>query len=273
MTEDEKIPKTVLQDGHIPISEEEAEVAQAIPSKDVAEYDPANEEPADYGELDYDYTSISDKIAGGTRAKERGNEQYRLGNYEKAWKEYDRAFVHIYTSKEEWEAIGDQWRRAINQFKLPCHLNRGLCRLKKDDLENSLWDFSEALRIDENSVKARYRRGVTLTRMVLADLEKEQKNESWNLDKAQERADSAKEDLMRAVKLSPNDKAIRDAIEDVKSVRTKLRDVQRRYKREQKKLFTGLIANLDESNRRKQEEEEKSIFKDMPPLERVCISY
>lgn len=273
MSDEKTLSNTVERDGHIPVTEEAAKVDEAIPSKDAAEYDPANEEPADYGELDYDYTSISDKIAGGTRAKERGNAQYRLGNYEKAWKEYDRAFVHIYTSKEEWEAIGDQWRRAINEFKLPCHLNRGLCRLKKDDLENALWDFSESLRIDENSAKARYRRGVTLTRMVLADLEKEVKKETWNLDKAQERADLAKEDLMKAVKLKPNDKAIRDAIEDVKAVRIRLRGVQRSYEREQKKLFTGLIANLDESNRRKELEEEKQIFKDMPPLERVSISY
>eukprot|EP00171_Calliarthron_tuberculosum_P005425 IDg5425t1 len=95
-----------------------------VPENDLAEYDPAKDEPADYGELDYDYTLVSDKIAAGTKAKEAGNDLFRKGDYEAAWKQYDRAFVHIYTSKEEWEAIGVEWRGAINSFKLPCHLNR-----------------------------------------------------------------------------------------------------------------------------------------------------
>jgi len=232
------------------------------------EYDPANEEPADYGELDYDYKSIPEKIRAGTRAKERGNALYKKGKYELAWKEYDRAFVHIYTSKEEWEAIGVEWRTSINLFKLPVHLNRGLCRLKERDLENALWDFSEALRIDENNVKGLYRRALVLTQLIRDTLASK---EAWNLEKTQERADSAKADLMKAVKISPNDPNIRTAITDVKEVRALLREENRKYRKDQKKLYTGLIANLDIQNQRLKEKEDAELLKDMPKLERVRI--
>lgn len=239
---------------------------------DPAEYDPAKDEPADYGELDYDYTPVSEKIAAGIKAKELGNGLFRKGEYEAAWKQYDRAFVHIYTSKEEWEAIGPQWRAAINDFKLPCHLNRGLCRLRRDDLDNALWDFSEALRINGVSVKAMYRRALVFTRLVKGDLKKEEEGIVWNFDKAQERADEAKSDLMRAVKICPNDLNIRKAIDDLKAVRKDLAVLKKKYQKEQKALYSNLISNLDKDNQRRKEEEEKEIFKDMPALERIRIS-
>ncbi len=235
------------------------------------EYDPRNEEPADYGELDYDYTSVSEKIAAGTKAKEAGNVLFRKGEYEKAWKQYDRAFVHIYTSKEEWEAIGQEWRDAINAFKLPCHLNRGLCRLRRDDLDNALWDFSEALRIDPENAKGLYRRALVLTRTVRGEMAKDKAGEVWSLDKADADVETAKGDLMKAVKLEPNDVNVRKALVDLKEVRQQLAEHRKKYRREQKALFSNLISNLDRDNQRKKEEEDKEIFKDMPKLERIRL--
>lgn len=240
-------------------------------SGDGTEWEIENEEPADFSELDYDYSSVQEKISAGLVEKEKGNALFAKGEYEAAWKQYDRCFVHIYTSKEEWEAIGEQGRYSINQFKLPCHLNRGLCRLRKDDLENALWDFSEALRIDPNNVKGRYRRGIVFIGLVRADMAKQDSGELWDLDNAEKKADDARKDLMLAVKLAPNDVAIRNALDELKGVREELAKHRKIYRRNQKKLYSTFISNLDRENQKISEAEEKGLFEDMPKLERIRI--
>lgn len=238
---------------------------------DACEWDPQNEEPADLSELDYDYSSVEEKISNGLKDKQKGNELFAAGEYEAAWKQYDRCFVNIYTSKEEWSAIGAQGRANINNFKLPCHLNRGLCRLRTDDYENALWDFSEALRIDENNPKGLYRRGLTLIRMIQADMAKEGTDELWDLDVTEERIEEAKKDLMNAVKLVPNDVGVRKALEELKQVREQLKVHKKKYRDDQKKLYSTFITGLDRENQKIREAEEKGLFESMPKLERIRI--
>lgn len=240
-------------------------------AKDFQEYDPQNEEPADMGELDYDYSSIQEKIEAGQREKEKGNKLFAQGEYEAAWKQYDRCFVHIYTSKEEWAAIGESGRDAINNFKLPCHLNRGLCRLRKDDLKNALWDFTEALRIDPSHVKGLYRRAITLIRMTRSDLAKEGTEELWDLDVTEQRVEEARKDLLIAVKLAPNDSSIRQGLTELKQVKNELALHRKKYRADQKKLYSTFISNLDKDNQRQQQAEEKGIYDDMPQLERIRL--
>jgi hypothetical protein len=160
----------------------------------------------------------------------------------------------------------------INQFKLPCHLNRGLCRLRKDDLDNALWDFSEALRIDSASAKGHYRRGLVLTRLVQREMAKEAEGEHWDLDKALSNADEAKGDLVFAGKAAPADKSIRDAILELRSVREELLEHRRRYRADQRRLYSSFITNLDRDNARITEAEEQGLMADLPPLERVRIA-
>ena len=222
-------------------------------------------------ELDYDYSSVQEKIRAGVKEKEKGNKLFAKGQYEAAWKQYDRCFVHIYTSKEEWAAIGEQGRNDINRFKIPCHLNRGLCRLRKNDLTNALWDFSEALRIEDTNTKGLYRRAIVLLRMVKGDMAKEGTDELWDLDVAENRVEDAKSDLMKAVKLAPNDLAIRKALEELKDVRNELAEHRKKYRKDQRKLYSALISNLDKDNEKLREAEEKGIFEDMPSLERIRI--
>lgn len=238
---------------------------------DGTEWDVEEEEPADFSELDYDYSSVEEKIAAGLKEKEKGNALFAKGEYEAAWKQYDRCFVHVYTSKEEWEAIGKQARRDINQFKLPCHLNRGLCRLRKDDLDNALWDFSEALRIDPDSPKGLYRRAVVLIGLVRRDMAKQETGEYWDLDGAEKKTDDAKRDLKKAVDLVPNDLGVRKAFNDLKEVREQLTQHHKKYRVDQKKLYSRLMSNLDKENQKLTEAEERGIFADMPRLERVRI--
>jgi hypothetical protein len=223
--------------------------------------------------LDYAVSTPTERIANASKEKEQGNKLFAAGKYEAAWKQYDKAFVHIYTSKEEWEAIGRSGRDAINLFKLPCHLNRGLCRLRANDgLENALWDFSEALLIDPSSSKGKYRRGLVLTRLVRQEMKKDSKGETWDLDKAERRAADARSDLVAAAKAVPSDKSIRDALDDLKVVRDELRAHRQKYRKDQKELYSSFIANLDKDNARIKEAEEQGLLKDLPPLEKIRIA-
>lgn len=234
--------------------------------------DSANEEEnADMSVLDYDYSSIQEKIAAGLKEKEKGNKLFAKGKYEQAWKQYDKCFVHVYTSKEEWAAIGKAGRKEINHFKLPCHLNRGLCRLRTDDVANALWDFSEALRIDGSNVKGLYRKGVTLMRMVQIDLKKEGTDELWDLDLAEGRASEAKQILMDACKMVPNDVAVRKTLTELKAVKEQLVEHRKKYRQDQKKLYSHFISNLDKDNQVQSDEKQNSMYDDMPPLERIRI--
>jgi hypothetical protein len=221
--------------------------------------------------LDYSLSTPSERIASATKEKEKGNALFVSGAYEAAWKQYDKAFVHIYTSKEEWDAIGSSGRAEINAFKLPCHLNRGLCRLRRDDLDNALWDFSEALRIDNSSAKGHYRRGLVLTRIIRREMAKEQDHKNWDLEKAEERAGEAREDLLTAARAVPSDKTVRDALDDLKKVREDLREHRRMYRNDQKRLYSSFITNLDLDNKRIRDAEEKGLLADLPKLERIRI--
>lgn len=222
--------------------------------------------------MDYAITTPAERIANATKEKEKGNKLFANGEYEAAWKQYDKAFVHIYTSREEWEAIGPQGRADINKFKLPCHLNRGLCRLRRDDLDNALWDFSEALRIDPCSTKGHYRRGLVLSRLIRRELAKGDQGENWDLDTTENYAVEAKKDLMQAAKAVPSDKSIRDALDDLKCLQDVLRDHRRKYNTDQKKMYASFVANLDKDNQRVKDAEESGLLADLPELERIRIA-
>ena len=237
-----------------------------------AEWKPEDDEPADYGKLDYDYKTVEEKINAGLREKEKGNKLFKEGKYEAAWKQYDCAFVNIYTSKEEWDAIGPGWRKAINEFKLPCHLNRGLCRLRLDDLDAALWDFSEALRIDPSSAKGLYRRGTVRTKITQREIAKEKENELWDLEREEQRVADARKDLISAAKLLPNDENIRNTLEELKQVREALAKHRKKYRKDQRSLYSKLISGLDRENQKLAEMEDREIFADMPPLEYVRIA-
>lgn len=228
-------------------------------------------ENADMGELDYDLRTMEHKIARGNKEREAGNKLFKQGKFKEAWKTYDRAFVYIYTSKEEWEAIDSAGRNAINQFKKPCHLNRGLCRMRCGDYKDAHWDFSEALRIDSDDLKGIYRRGLAQLRICQEDVAKEKKGQWWDLDNVEEGCEQARADLYRACRAAPRDLNIREAIKELNALRGQVKIHRKKYNADQRKLYSSFISNLDKDNKKKKEIEDKEIYKDMPDLERIRI--
>uniref|UniRef100_A0A7S0G530 Peptidylprolyl isomerase n=1 Tax=Rhodosorus marinus TaxID=101924 RepID=A0A7S0G530_9RHOD len=110
----------------------------ADPAKDLDDYQSVEsgegsekaEEGIDSPGFTGEFLSVDEKIRLASIEKDKGNALFKAGKIEKAWKQYDVAFVNVFIGKEEWASLNEEQRHAINAFKCPCHLNRGLCRLK-----------------------------------------------------------------------------------------------------------------------------------------------
>uniref|UniRef100_A0A7S1TEG4 Peptidylprolyl isomerase n=2 Tax=Compsopogon caeruleus TaxID=31354 RepID=A0A7S1TEG4_9RHOD len=219
--------------------------------------------------------SIDEKLTNSERFKAEGNAWVGQREYAKAKKSYDNAFVHLFTSKEEWETIlSAQDKDRINRFKVPLHLNRGLCRMKLDDLENALWDLSESLRLDDTNVKGRYRRGLVKIEMADRMMKKEEEGKYWDIDRVQTLIDEAKKDLLAAVNGAPRDRNIREALGRLKPLENRLGQFRVQYKTQQRELFSGFLkASATEATDTGDEEDhqEEPQRLPMPPLELVSV--
>lgn len=89
-----------------------------------------DDEELDDPSLQFMNMTVEDKVEMATKEKEAGNVLFREKEYEKAWKQYDKAFVNVFVGKEEWAELSEDQKSFLNAFKAPCHLNRGFCRLK-----------------------------------------------------------------------------------------------------------------------------------------------
>lgn len=261
----------------------EAAIAAAVAAAGIATEAHANTELADPSTMDYDIKCLDDKLAAATRKKTIGNTLFRLGAAKKAWKTYDSAFVLLYTAKEEWELMCAADRTRLTAFKGPLHLNRGIARLKAGDVKNAHWDFSEALRIDGSSVKAKYWRGTVLLRMMQEGMAREAAGEWWDMDKAAENERAAFADLRDACVAAPADRGVRAALEELRTAGRELRVMEATAARARRRMYAKFVSGLDAANRRESSgsgEGRNSAGDDgageaslagMPPLEKVRV--
>eukprot|EP00186_Timspurckia_oligopyrenoides_P002940 CAMPEP_0182450990 /NCGR_PEP_ID=MMETSP1172-20130603/43474_1 /TAXON_ID=708627 /ORGANISM="Timspurckia oligopyrenoides, Strain CCMP3278" /LENGTH=255 /DNA_ID=CAMNT_0024648719 /DNA_START=1501 /DNA_END=2268 /DNA_ORIENTATION=- len=239
-------------------------------------FDPVDSEShADYDAVDrsYWYRTTQEKLDAAMIERQKGNDLFREGKYVDAKKAYDSAFVNIFCSKEEWAMLSGEEQSSINAFKAPCHLNRGLVRLKLKELDDALWEFTEALSIDSGNTKGLFRRGCVLIEKCKEEMNKENLKEYWDVDRAQGYLDRARDDLVKACYQAPNDKAIRNEIEELGNVQKQLKEYQKKYKNEQKQLYSQLIANMDAKNDVKNAKSMEKILQNMPPLEPFIVPH
>lgn len=261
----------------------EAAIAAAVAAAGIATEADANTELADPSTLDYDIKCLDDKLATAARKKTIGNTLFRLGAAKKAWKTYDSAFVLLYTAKEEWELMCAADRARLTAFKGPLHLNRGIARLKAGDVKNAHWDFSEALRIDGTSVKAKYWRGTVLLRMMQEGMACEAAGKWWDMDKAAENERAAFADLRDACVAAPADRGVRAALEELREAGRKLRVMEAAAARARRRMYAKFVSGLDAANRRESagdneggdtagdSETGEASLTGMPPLEKVRV--
>ncbi|KAA8498762.1 Peptidyl-prolyl cis-trans isomerase FKBP4 [Porphyridium purpureum] len=224
----------------------------------------------DYGEdgevgKQYVLPTPKEKVERAMVYKEKGNALVKEKKWAEARKEYDNAFVNIFCSKEEWEAMSNEQRLYINFFKLPLHLNRALCRIKTQDWDDAHWDCSEALRIEPDNVKGLYRRGLVLIGQTRREMAKEDAKEYWDVEYAEDLAKQAQHDLDEAHALEKKDGMILAALADLKRVKAQLARHHKNYTEQQRKLYSHMVNNLDKDNTKIRHNEQ--LLSSMPALE------
>lgn len=130
--------------------------------------------------------------------RDRGSQQFKQKNIAKAIEWYERAQFHVDFDEGTWHfEFLPKHRDAVNQVRLPVHLNLAMCYLNEatQDLIKAIEQCEAALAIDAANTKALYRCG--RAHLLNDDL------------------DEAKKKLKLAAKSAPNDKSIREALQQL----------------------------------------------------------
>mmetsp|Transcript_11818 Transcript_11818/g.14701 ORF Transcript_11818/g.14701 Transcript_11818/m.14701 type:complete len:760 (+) Transcript_11818:157-2436(+) len=146
----------------------------------------AAELEASGGKDDHDFRKLSkpDRMKKVIMNKDEGTSLFKDGNFEPASLRYKRSLQHC----DKFFDLSEEDKKEIEDIKLSLHLNIAMCHIKLEAWEFALKHIDEALKIDPESCKALYRRALVLEK--------------------QKDFDKAKNDLLKAQKISPDDKAV-----------------------------------------------------------------
>lgn len=149
--------------------------------------------------------------------KQAGNNKIKE-NVANAVNDYNEAVRHLEeTASGSGSPLNDEQIRKVNELKLSCHLNLSMAQLKLQSYKEAKKNAEEALVIQPDSIKAKFRRGVAS--MHLGDLQQ------------------AKTDILEAATAKPNDKSIRQEYEEV------VRRINA-AKRKERKAFGNLFGKV-----------------------------
>lgn len=184
---------------------------------------------------DINFDKSEEVFAAVEKVKAIGNELFKSQKHELALRKYRKAVKYLKHSKNEDDELSDsddedegkkqkkqeveekmkEDEKACHKLLLPCLLNSAACKLKLNQSKSAIDDINEVLSIDNKNVKAYYRRA--LANVSMSDLEE------------------AKNDLQRALKVSPDDKAVLSEMTRVK----KLLDEK---KKKEKQMYAKLFS-------------------------------
>jgi len=157
--------------------------------------------------------SIEEKIKAALKRKDEGNYFFKEGSYNKAIYLYQVALDYF---KRDW-TMSEKERKEVDEVKIICLSNLAASHLKKNDFQKAISTCTTALLIDENNVKALYRRG-----------------QAYRLNGDFQQA---KADLVRALHIAPSNKEIRDELNLTKSD-------ENEYLQKQKVMFSAIFSNV-----------------------------
>jgi tetratricopeptide (TPR) repeat protein len=169
--------------------------------------------------------TCAQKIEQAMLFKEEGNKFVKDGDYKKACKTYRRVFAYVngLISKDNAEMakfttdlVTPMEDEKIKELKATTYSNLALCYLRLKEYPRALEAAEKAIDIDNKNIKAHHRAGIALTEMKL-----------W---------ERAKEQLMAALKLEPENVAIKNEILTWKNSYAKWCDEQ---KQKEKNAFGG----------------------------------
>jgi tetratricopeptide (TPR) repeat protein len=175
--------------------------------------------------------STKQKIEAGMKLKEEGNQHVKEGEYRKACRSYRRVFgcINGLISKDN-EAMAkfskpddmmtDEDFAQVTQLKSVVYSNLALCYLKLKEFDNALEQAEKAIEFDKNNIKALHRKGIACNELGL-----------W---------EKGKDALMTAIKLEPNNAAVKAELQTWKIGYSKWAEEQRQ---KEKQAFGGKLMS------------------------------
>ncbi|KAG6477149.1 peptidyl-prolyl cis-trans isomerase FKBP42-like [Zingiber officinale] len=157
--------------------------------------------------------TVEERIAAAERRKVEGNDYFKEEKLEEAMQQYEMAIA--YMGDDFMFQLFGKYRDMALAVKNPCHLNMAACLIKLKRYEEAIGQCTIVLSEDENNVKALFRRGKA--RSELGQI------------------DAAKEDLEKARKHAPQDKAI------VQELRL-LAEHDKAIYQKQKEIYRGIFG-------------------------------
>ncbi|KAJ2003511.1 peptidyl-prolyl cis-trans isomerase cpr6 [Coemansia thaxteri] len=159
----------------------------------------------------------------GTRMKNEGNEEFKSGNLDEAVTKYTKGLrylreIPIFDAENDPQ---DKLRPQFVALKVPVMLNRAMCYLKLGDFEGAAKDCTIVLEYKDKEVtakdrtKALYRRGTARRQLKMFE--------------------KAREDLLEAKNIDPQDKAISN---ELMLVERAIQDREKKEKQMYSKLFS-----------------------------------
>ncbi|XP_022998458.1 peptidyl-prolyl cis-trans isomerase FKBP42 [Cucurbita maxima] len=130
--------------------------------------------------------TVEERIGAADRRKMDGNALFKEEKLEEAMQQYEMAIA--YMGDDFMFQLFGKYRDMALAVKNPCHLNMAACLIKLKRYEEAIAQCSMVLTEDENNIKALFRRGKARTELG--------------------QTDAAREDLLKARKYAPEDKAI-----------------------------------------------------------------
>ncbi|XP_065828640.1 peptidyl-prolyl cis-trans isomerase FKBP4-like [Oscarella lobularis] len=154
------------------------------------------------------------KVQRAEELKSRGSTCFKSGQVDLAARYFSRSLVHLISTGEE--GMDDELFGVRESLRCTCYLNLSACQLKFQQPEHVISNCTKALAIDEDNIKGLFRRGQAY--MMINDLT------------------SARDDLTKALRFEPNNRAIKNQIQQLE---TKEKEQREKYKKALGKMFGG----------------------------------